>query len=327
MRRIKIDAKLEKSINYFYTDLFTNNSTFSSINDDLDELKKKYYGIWNWKKRKYIDKIKDNLYNISTVNPTKIEDWKIEFENIIKANKIDTQFHEDITKTLKYSELRKFPILGLYKSLGVNSCIYCNSQLNVVLDLEIYKNRPKKGQVKSRKALFELDHFFPKSKYPFLSISFFNLLPCCANCNKSKGKEDVLFYPFTENDNDLEIFRFELDTLSVIKYWRNRDVNDIKINFKTLLSDDTILKNHNKYFKIEQLYATQKDIAEELLHKKIAYGRAYKLYLEKDFKEKLFADQTMVNRLLIGNYDKPEDVHKRPMAKYSQDIARQLGLI
>lgn len=136
-----------------------------------------------------------------------------------------------------------------------------------------------------------------------------------------------MLYPFNENDDDLEIFRFELDTLSVIKYWRNRDVNDIKINFKTLLSDDTILKNHNKYFKIEQLYATQKDIGEELLHKKIAYGRAYKLYLEKDFKEKLFADQTMLNRLLIGNYDKPEDVHKRPMARYSQDIAKQLGLI
>nr|WP_314837787.1 hypothetical protein [uncultured Flavobacterium sp.] len=327
MRRIKVDNLLEKSITDFYIDLFDNNSNFSNMEEDLDNLKKTYRGLFNCKKREYITKLKDNLLDIVSAKPSRIKFWKDEFEKIIKSKKIDTQFHEKLVETLKYSQIRKFPILGLYKNIGINSCVYCNAQLSVVLDLEIYKNKPKKGQIKSRKALFELDHFHAKSKYPFLGISFFNLLPCCANCNKSKGKEDVLFYLFTEDDNDLDIFRFELDKLSVIKYWRSRNLNDIKINFNTLLTDDSILLNHNKYFKITQLYETQNDIAEELLHKKIAYSRAYKLYLEKDYQEKLFPDQAMINRLIIGNYDKPEETHKRPMAKFTQDIAKQLDLI
>lgn len=327
MRRIKVDSLLEKSINDFYRDLFLKNTDFSNMENDLDNLKKTYNRIWDCKKIKYIDKIKSNLLDIASAKPSRIEYWKDQFEKIIKSDKIDTQFHEKIVETLKYSKLRKFPILELYKNLGINSCVYCNAQLSVVLDLDLYKIGPKKGQVRKRKALFELDHFFAKSKYPFLGISFFNLLPCCANCNKAKGKEDVLFYLFTEDDSDLNIFNIELENLSIIRYWRTRNVNDIKINFTTLLSDNTLLENHNKYFKIKQLYNTQKDLAEELLHKKIVYGRAYKLYLEKDYKEKLFPDQAMVNRLIIGNYDKPEEVHKRPMAKFTQDIAKQIGLI
>jgi hypothetical protein len=69
------------------------------------------------------------------------------------------------------------------------------------------------------------------------------------------------------------------------------------------------------------------DIAEELVHKRMAYNKAYRFYLENDYKSKLFPDQAIINRLLIGNYDKPEDIHKRPMAKFTQDIAKQLGLI
>jgi hypothetical protein len=32
-------------------------------------------------------------------------------------------------------------------------------------------------------AICQLDHFFPKSKYPFLSMHPFNLIPTCSNCN------------------------------------------------------------------------------------------------------------------------------------------------
>jgi len=327
MRRIKVDKVLAKTISDFYEDLFDKNQTFSNIKNELDILKASYTGFWNCKKREYIDRLKNNLPDIVSANPTRIEYWKTEFDAIIKNDKIGTDFHEKITKTLKYSELREFPILGLYKSLGINSCVYCNAQLNIVLDLEIYKNRPKKGQVKSRKALFELDHFFPKSKYPFLSISFFNLIPSCANCNKGKGKENVLFYLFTEDESELEEFQFEIDKLSIIKYWRNKNNTDLKINFNSITSDNELLKNHNKYFKVDKIYETQKDVAEELLHKRIVYSRAYKLYLENDYKDQLFPDQAIINRLLIGNYDKPNEVHKRPMAKFTQDIARQLGLI
>jgi hypothetical protein len=51
------------------------------------------------------------------------------------------------------------------------------------------------------------DHYLPKSKYPFTSINFKNLIPICDKCNKGgrKGDKDILhrkktrrtvFYPF-----------------------------------------------------------------------------------------------------------------------------------
>jgi len=37
--------------------------------------------------------------------------------------------------------------------------------------------------------------------------------------------------------------------------------------------------------------------------------------------------QSDVNRFILGTYDKPEDIHKRPLAKLTQDVAKQLGII
>ena len=35
----------------------------------------------------------------------------------------------------------------------------------------------------------------------------------------------------------------------------------------------------------------------------------------------------MAERLLVGNYTRSKDIHKRPMTKFTQDIAKQLKLI
>lgn len=44
----------------------------------------------------------------------------------------------------------------------------------------------------------DYDHYFPKSKYPFITINFENLIPMCHNCNsKSKGQVDTPFVPET----------------------------------------------------------------------------------------------------------------------------------
>lgn len=64
----------------------------------------------------------------------------------------------------------------------------------------------------------------------------------------------------------------------------------------------------------------------ELIQKKEIYTESYKQHLAKQFKD-LFKDESIINRLIIGNYDTVEDIHKRPMAKFTQDIARQLNLI
>jgi hypothetical protein len=77
---------------------------------------------------------------------------------------------------------------------------------------------------------------------------------------------------------------------------------------------------------ITKLYETQKDLAKEIVWKSKIYSDSYQAVLKKSF-SKLFSNQSDFNRFIIGNYDKVVDIHKRPMAKLVQDIARQLGLI
>ena len=87
------------------------------------------------------------------------------------------------------------------------------------------------------------------------------------------------------------------------------------------------LKNdHAKRFKIPEIYETQKDVFEELVHLSELYTNEGQEDLVDSFKN-LFPDQSMVHRLIIGNYTKPEEVHKRPLAKFTQDIAKGLGII
>lgn len=60
-----------------------------------------------------------------------------------------------------------------------------------------------------------LDHFAPKSKYPYLAIAPINLIPCCSTCNKKKeslypkSESETLFNPYFESI-DFEWLRVDL---------------------------------------------------------------------------------------------------------------------
>ena len=51
------------------------------------------------------------------------------------------------------------------------------------------------------------------------------------------------------------------------------------------------------------------------------------MFEEKKTFHKIFPDPSTIDRMIIGNYSKPEETFKRPMSKYTQDIARQLKII
>ncbi|PHB39087.1 hypothetical protein COE86_04220 [Bacillus toyonensis] len=58
------------------------------------------------------------------------------------------------------------------------------------------------------------DHYLPKALYPFSSINFRNLVPCCDKCNshQGKGQKDIialstgkLFFPYDDNHKGLSL--------------------------------------------------------------------------------------------------------------------------
>ena len=225
---------------------------------------------------------------------------------------------------MRYEELRAHEFPNYLLNSNIKTCVYCNAQSTLTIE-PVYYDKKKKKDRKKVVSKLQLDHFHPKSKYPFLSTSFFNLYPTCANCNIAKGKERALFELYTLDD-DLDIFNFWIDDKSILEYWISLDLKKIKIHLQSLNGDIKLLLNHNELFQIQKVYDAQIDIGEELVWKMKANPQSYRKSLNKSF-HKIFPDTSIIDRMIIGNYSRPEETFKRPMSKYTQDIARQLNII
>lgn len=331
MRKIYISSNIKDTAQEYAQKLFSkrdNKSTQPKVR--LQELYKKIPHCKN-NYREYVDKIIKEYNDILSATPSRMKELIEEF----KQFKVDVgkkmpnekqEFYKSIVYAMRYDDLRQIESIPYLKNSGIRTCVYCNSQFAIVVENSHY-NSKKCKKIKSRKALLELDHYYPKSRYPFLCTSFFNLYPVCSNCNKAKGNKNIEFELYTENqDENLNRFNFRINDESIIKYKTSRKCGDLKIAFESIDGNTDSCRTHNETFCIEGIYNTQKDLAEEILIKSEIYTDAYKRSLIKSFKSVIY-DETMINRLILGNYDRDEDVYKRPLTKFAQDIAKQLGLI
>lgn len=77
-----------------------------------------------------------------------------------------------------------------YKWINVSVCPYCNS-------LPVGVGEDSELDIVVRD---QIEHFFPDSKYPFLSMSLFNMIPVCPTCNTNKRAHDTyeekMVYPY-----------------------------------------------------------------------------------------------------------------------------------
>lgn len=203
----------------------------------------------------------------------------------------------------------KIDKLKFIQNINLGSCPYCNR--NYIFTVN------KRGSVKP-----EIDHLYPKSIYPYLAVSYFNLIPSCPTCNgfgAKEGKDTFHVYPISnpyeikENDFKFSISPKDIEFFSVEKEKYN--FNDFKIE---LFGN----KANLEIFKLEELYAQHKDIVLELLIKKAYYPKSY----IEELKGFGFSEDE-IYRYLFSNYNKEEDLHKRPLSKLIKDISEELDLI
>lgn len=268
--------------------------------------------------KKYLNLLKDKLTDIVTQNYSNINIYKSKFDKLISHRDKKTieykQFKNELLNIMGYSDLRSYFYPEFYEKLGIKSCVFCNSQLTISVN--------SIGGNKSAK--FQVDHFLPKSEYPCFSISFFNLYPVCSSCNGKKGVKPVIFKLYSDDYNDLKNsnFSFTIVKKSLVKYRVNGDESLLQIKF--------LEKNNSNFdttFDIEGIYNTQKDLAAEIITKSMIYNDSYKEMLKDSFTKLYGKDPIKFKRIIVGNYTEKHDIHKRPMAKFTQDIAKQLKLI
>lgn len=252
-------------------------------------------------------------------NPVLFQKERIDTEK--KKEKKEWKYKEDILRCLGYYDLRSSFYPKYFRDLGIKACVYCNSQLAVSVD--------KDANSKKCSAKFQVDHFYPKDTYPLLSISLLNLYPVCASCNISK-KTNIVPFDLYSDDKALlseSLFSFSIDKVSLCNYYVNKDCDKIVINFGVNDNgDESVCNSFKNTFDIEGIYNTQKDLAEELIIKSQMYNESYITTLQSSF-DGLKLNPTLFKRTIVGNYTEDKDIHKRPMSKFTMDIARQLGLI
>lgn len=182
----------------------------------------------------------------------------------------------------------------LMERMGVKVCPYCNRSFTTVID---------DGKISVRA---EFDHFYPKSMFPILALSFYNLVPSCPTCNHLK-KEQILDY------NPWEIAskgnpKFKVDTSK----------GDFQTN-PTIIIDN---ENENtKKLGIKQLYSTHTDYVKDLLNRIQAYNPSTFSAIACNFQG--ICSETDLRRLIWGNYVDKYDEGKRPLAKLTVDILEQ----
>ncbi len=199
--------------------------------------------------------------------------------------------------------------LKFIQKINLGSCPYCNR--NYIFSIN------KKSSVKP-----EIDHFYPKSIYPYLAVSYFNLIPSCPTCNGFGAKEAKdTFYtypisnPYELKEND---FKFSISPESIDFF----NIESKKYDFNSFEIKLCGNKANLEIFKLEELYKQHKDIVLELLIKKAYYPKSYIGELKK-----FSFTEDEVYRYLLCNYKKNEDLHKRPLSKLIKDISEELGIL
>lgn len=173
-----------------------------------------------------------------------------------------------LDRLFTYKNTRKSNgFVNFYKRLGIEKkhCFYCNdSEITIISRKSPSRNKPKdnKGRM-----LFDLDHFYLKSRFPFLALSFYNLIPCCGICNSTfRGVKDFTIKshinPYLDSFDELYHFLFDESeiahslqsfTPSIATLELRRKINPTKCIDKTAIDLDIENRNIHNLININNL--------------------------------------------------------------------------
>lgn len=205
----------------------------------------------------------------------------------------------------------------ILNKLNVNVCPYCNRLYTFTLAREGI--RP------------QFDHYFPKSKFAYLSVSLYNLIPSCSICNQKKSKlntfkeENELFYPY-EDEFGNEVF-FQTEPIdNDFLYWTgiNRNFNII-IKSKNNEHYNKI-ENLKEHLRIQDLYNGHKDFIQDIIRNAVIYNDSRIEELLEQFPEFFSSKQEVLNLIFMNDIEK-ENWGKRSLSKLTHDVYNEFQIV
>ena len=201
----------------------------------------------------------------------------------------------------------------ILEDIDANVCPYCNRQYTVTL--------------KNRKARPQFDHYYPKSLYPYLALTLYNLIPSCGICNQAKSSLDTrkepILYPYEEEFG--EKINFVINNKSVKAIYGLSDEFDVKIKIERPVSSSFKKKvcKQNKRLCLEELYNMHKDYIKDIAKNHYINSDDRIDELIKKFPG-IFDSRDEVTSTLYMNDIRHENWGKRPLAKLTSDVVKEL---
>lgn len=317
---------------------YKNTSTLKNIQNKM----KKYYKsneeilsiYYDYDTKNILNKIEEIKFtNKKILNFNIIDKYMSPKYSIHESEKLFEVFKDIMFKIFNYKEFISFKTdnwsaYALLKELNINTCPYCNRNF---IQTYIYD--------KNNKMRAEIDHFYPKSKYPYLSVSLYNFIPSCHICNSSFKKTiDTFFiphlYPYNDGLDKYAQFKTEFltDDLDNSKKYDIRyllgNSNNFSINIDINNCNNKTkerINNSINTFQIINLYELHKDYIRELIKKSIIYNKSRINELYREY-EALFTSKEELIQVLFSNYLDNNNIKNRPLSKLTIDICEELGL-
>lgn len=279
--------------------------------DEIGKRLKTISSANNEVEKRLLDFVSMNLDFILVCSPEVHRKWIGKKRFNISGN---DKFLKDLLQAFNYDFYRDNKLRDLACFLDVKSCPYCN--MSYTLFAEDGKDYKKMASI------FQFDHFYGEKKYPFLSMSLYNLIPSCAICNQKKSDNPLSlnFHPYFNGINKHFYFKVN-DTLSLLLGAKKDKVNvGIELENNTITTQGE-LYYYDSMFDISLRYSRHKDIVQEVFDKaylETYYGdSSFFNFLDDRFKKEY------LYRLIYGVYMDENEIEKRPMSKFVQDIRRQ----
>lgn len=152
---------------------------FNAIIGDYPSLLNQEPKNWDLKKYKDIEKKEPGMLS-------KVVLYHIDS----KGKQLRSELYKRIVFCMRYSDIRAI-LGGIHQEMGLKTCIYCNAKDTLTGSGD--------------DVFYEMDHFMPKSKHPFLCTCFYNLQPSCSDCNKHKKTQDSDFGLYVNVEEGKEI--------------------------------------------------------------------------------------------------------------------------
>lgn len=200
------------------------------------------------------------------------------------------------------------------RDIGLMTCPYCN--INFVNTIH---------GVKARKLVLRppLDHFLAYSRYPFVALSFYNLIPSCWICNSSfKTTQD------TDVTTHLNPYQDSFGDNCVLDFKNYKTIDDIlgnsaykyRVYFNNKAGDPRFDGNIG-LFKLDDCYNAFRSVARRSLIAAMQYNEDTIKGILKAVK----GNKEETYRMIFHSEFSPNEHHLLPFSKINRDIVKQYG--